>query len=585
MKYKWYYPPREDGIARPNLAEGWYYYEHFTLARQLIHDDHTIDSSADMRASRGNTVQKTQLYPYCSTDADTLADWGIGIALYFSTIRGMAFFLFVAFLFSIPNMVFFEGSRYGPPNHSTNSTFTMLGSAVCTVPKWVACQEGYCDITSEIFRDSKSTYGVDETTQTTFVQKSACDGELFTYGMLNYCAVWMLIILTALYGFYQSQRAIKFDEDKVTCSDYSILVRNPPKDATDPEEWRNFFTTFDEDEKGITCCTIILNNQDLLRKLILRRNLREELRTWLPDTNLNNDSSVQFDIETQLKEMKENATTCSCIFQKLFKPLLNKIGMALGPQDLYERIQETTKEIKELQIKDYDVSHVIVTFETENSQRTCLQALTTSRLDIRKQNTEGKSAELFREEVVLDVERPYEPSSFRYLDLDVTYVKSIIQQSITFCMTIGLLAIGGFMVTETRDSAGPLAAGILTSVLNIIIPLFVNIMLLFEQHEDESERQRSLYMKITIFRWINTAVMPRIVTPMSSYLGTGKNDLLKAIGGQFFSEIFFVPLLSILDIMGNVNKHYFAPRAKTQHQMYSCFQGTPYNIAERYTVS
>ena len=201
--------------------------------------------------------------------------------------------------------------------------------------------------------------------------------------------------------------------------------------------------------------------------------------------------------------------------------------MALGPQDLLERLQETTQEIRALQTNDYHVSHVIVinTFETENSQQTCLQALKTSCLNIMKQNTEGKSAELFRGEHVLDVERPYEPSSFRYLDLDVTYVKGIIQQSITFCITIGLLAIGGYMVTETRDSAVPVVAGILTSVLNIILLLFVNIMLLFEQHEDESEPQRSLYMKITLFHWINTAVMPRIVTVRSSYLGTDNNDL------------------------------------------------------------
>ena len=33
----------------------------------------------------------------------------------------------------------------------------------------------------------------------------------------------------------------------------------------------------------------------------------------------------------------------------------------------------------------------------------------------------------------------------------------------------------------------------------------------------------------------------------------------------------------------NLSKHYFAPRATTKYQLYSCFQGTSYNIAERYT--
>jgi hypothetical protein len=43
------------------------------------------------------------------------------------------------------------------------------------------------------------------------------------------------------------------------------------------------------------------------------------------------------------------------------------------------------------------------------------------------------------------------------------------------------------------------------------------------------------------------------------------------------------PFLRYLDILSFVNKHFFAPRAKTEEQMLSCFKGGWYNLAERFT--
>jgi hypothetical protein len=109
--------------------------------------------------------------------------------------------------------------------------------------------------------------------------------------------------------------------------------------------------------------------------------------------------------------------------------------------------------------------------------------------------------------------------------------------------------------------------------------------MLIEKHPSEGERQKSMYLKITIFRWVNTAVTVKFATPFMNTLQNAKDDLIPAINGIFVSEIFLVPILSLLDIMGNLSKHYFAPRAKTSEQLLLCFKGTQYNLAEKYTVS
>jgi hypothetical protein len=109
------------------------------------------------------------------------------------------------------------------------------------------------------------------------------------------------------------------------------------------------------------------------------------------------------------------------------------------------------------------------------------------------------------------------------------------------------------------------------------------LLILFEQHASEDDRQKSMYLKITVFRWVNTALLLKISAPLTRQLLDQDTDLIPSINALLISEMFLPPLISIADIMGNLSKHYFAPRAKTMHQMLLCFKGTPYNLAEKYT--
>ena len=88
--------------------------------------------------------------------------------------------------------------------------------------------------------------------------------------------------------------------------------------------------------------------------------------------------------------------------------------------------------------------------------------------------------------------------------------------------------------------------------------------------------------KITIFRWMNTAVITTLVT---SFTLTIEDDaLISSILGVFVSETVTLPLLQVIDITGNLKRHIAGPRSPNQFAMLSKFRGTPYNLAERYTV-
>ena len=45
-----------------------------------------------------------------------------------------------------------------------------------------------------------------------------------------------------------------------------------------------------------------------------------------------------------------------------------------------------------------------------------------------------------------------------------------------------------------------------STIFNAIIPIAVKIIMMFERHQTEGGYQSSLYLKITIFRWVNTAI-------------------------------------------------------------------------------
>ena len=55
----------------------------------------------------------------------------------------------------------------------------------------------------------------------------------------------------------------------------------------------------------------------------------------------------------------------------------------------------------------------------------------------------------------------------------------------------------------------------------------VRIMVSYEKHYDEGSMQRSLYIKITLFRWMNTAIVTRLITPFVATLGVDKIDVSK----------------------------------------------------------
>jgi hypothetical protein len=104
-----------------------------------------------------------------------------------------------------------------------------------------------------------------------------------------------------------------------------------------------------------------------------------------------------------------------------------------------------------------------------------------------------------------------------------------------------------------------------------------------ETHKSETDKQTSMYMKIVLFRWTTTAIIYFIVTPFYDTLDGEKEGIIFRIEYLFISDIIVTNLIALIDPVGHVQRHYLAPRAKTQDAMNIMFEGLPYELAERYS--
>ena len=109
--------------------------------------------------------------------------------------------------------------------------------------------------------------------------------------------------------------------------------------------------------------------------------------------------------------------------------------------------------------------------------------------------------------------------------------------------------------------------------VNSIIPIIVRLIVFFEKHYREGDAQRSLYVKITFSRWMNTAVITRMITPLLATIGKEKIDLINTVSALMISEMLISPLLRYLDFGSMIARHYLAPRAKTEEELLNCFNG------------
>jgi len=397
-----------------------------------------------------------------------------------------------------------------------------------------------------------------------------------------------IVRLCLLFQFGLSNSTLQEYSDPLslsfTSSD-SLVVMNPPKFAKDPEEWKVFFETFSD--KQVTLVTVALGNDELLNKLVAKRRDIKNLRGLLrKDVNFSDEEAMDEAVLNAHNQRLGEGRQRSCLSKLVgttITPLLQCFGFCLTEDVLWKRIKATNAAIKELEQKEYDVSAVFVTFETEQGQRTALEALNFSQLEVFWNKAINADPSAIFRNTVLHCCEAAEPNSVRWNDLKCTNSEILFRQIGTFLVTLILAVCSGCVLYEARTKVSTIFFSVILSTTNVLIPIIVRILVSYEKHRREGSKQASLYIKITLFRWINTVIITWVITPFLVTLGAESIDLISTVNALMLSEMLLSPFLRVFDVFSFLDRHYFAPRAKTEEKMLSCFKGGWYNLSERFT--
>ncbi len=499
----------------PSIEVAWAYYEHMTLPRRLIpsensnaKDNKNIISKIKKMGKKklsvavpGEMNYKTKLYNPWTTPMSQMGDFGLGVGLYFGTLRAFALLLFLAGILNISNIIYFSDKEYS--NGQKDLLFHLKGSAACNFQEWVPCPNCSAE-NSGLSRVHELPYRLQTITndngQTmTVVLKNLCKGATFRVGMIVFGTILLFVVGMVLLAGYLKKKEVEFDLDEQTAQDYSISILNPPDDASDPEEWRDYFKNNFPDCNGmhVTSCTVARDNDELLDCLTKRRELIENLKDSLPNVN---------DIE----DMEELSKTYEEILKEgnIFK---RKIAKMFGIPSKVNKLVKLNEQIKVLVQMDHPVTSVFIMFETEMAQRHVLEKLTVSKANIKKNNVNALSnpGYLFRDNLVLDVVEAEEPSTIRWKELHVTSKDIMVTVTMTI-FVFGIIAAVAVVVNLLNEDNENLAL-LTVSVSNAIFPTIAKMLSNIEKHSREEHRQVWLYVKIAVFRWVNTAVVTTLI--------------------------------------------------------------------------
>jgi len=401
----------------------------------------------------------------------------------------------------------------------------------------------------------------------------------------------LLFVLFALVSKIQSQVSQALDESIQTAQDYSVIVDDPGPDDGDAEEWRRFFGKFGH----TTFITIAKDNGPLLRALSKRRLIMREIVMCVGngEASLEEDDDGILDTTWEGKSFEEkindmvNAPKPTDGKAKK-RALIEKTG-AFGMKPMkkwkaaLEKVNAQLQEaLNAAQSRPYVPSKIFVTFETETGQRNCLKALSMGTLTAAFDWGKDKIPQeyLFKGQNVLSVQEAPEPNEVFWEDVDSTFMKRIKQQTKTWILTC-LLVVGSVIVCkQIQVGSGPAIAALWITLTNILVPQVLRKLCFeIEDHVSLNAQQTSLFLKLTFFRWMNTAVVIYIITDFEDYLTVRS---LRQVQAVIFGDAITSPIIRTLNLATLFKQHVIARYAPCQEKVNQYFLGKPWYPAERY---
>jgi hypothetical protein len=538
-----------DSGGGPSLATAWRFMWSVGMPRRLEDPPGSAQFRQNRRGERGGA-----LYPLLGPTSD-LADFGLGVALYFYTLLALGGACLLAFAVQAPSFAYFYSNDYSAGQPGVE--WTLRGSAACTNVACVVLNTSAAAAGPPFFPVAglaASACAVDPQTQlplaapadvapgTTHAITRDCALSWVT-GATDIGAFCVLMLAIALFRRFQGALTRSLDESVQTCQDYAVMVHDPDSGAVDPDEWRAFFEQFGP----VASVTVALNNGSLLRQLSAARLAKQRLAEHEGD-----------DAEAELQAEADAAD----------KAVRNTVANVNSGYSAFK------------------VARVFVVFEAEAAQRKCLSQLSAGVLVAHFDWTcaccpdQVRERRLFRGTNRLRVSEAVEPSEVIWHNLGVHVQQRIGQQLLSLALAVALCFGAFYLIRALQRELGPEAAAIGVSLLNAALPTVLKLFSTLEQHVDFGNQNQSMLRKLLLARFFNSAFIIYLLTPFGETLSAASLRQIQAI---LIADAFTTPVFRLLNLPTRLAQAVLAPRAKSQAAMNAYFNGTAWWLAERYT--
>lgn len=525
----------------------------------------------------GDDSEAWEPYPVFATGNNDFADFGLGIALYFATLKIMGCCMIVCFFINTYLLGYYSSDEYSGGDQDSSTSALIPGDLVGSA---------WCPDSQK--RGSVPRVGGGNIT----VYDCPFDESI---GFLDFTST--LVVMCTVLGmtYFQDKIANALDEAQQTAEDYSIEVEDPGEsdEDYDPYEWKRFFEQFGE----VVSVTIAVKNGKLMKLLAYRKALiykcvkagwhLQDDPDFVPDEPrkalINGDD---MDLETF-----RSLASKEPISPLLLIPM--KAGFGRSVQFNCEKLIAVNAQIKARLTEFADnrpiPARVFVTFDLEESQRKCLATLRCGSvfafLDqenptfVQTEEALACTTKQFHGNVLRVLAGP-EPEDVKWENLDIEpmtlYFLSMALNFVAFCVVI----VMAYIVKALSDSGNTGLTAIFISFSNIMLPTTMKIINSYEPHATNTNLQASLLFKIVAARWTISALVVYAITYWSD---TTEVDKLKSIMAILMADAVTSPAIRVLDVFGKIKRYALAPFARTQEAMNSLYLGGSWFLAERFS--
>ncbi len=469
---------------------------------------------------RSKDGEPAELYHPLSATTDEIAEFGVGVTLYFKNLKFFALVLLICAFATLPAI---EQNSEGVECSDVDST--LEGSAYCS--------------TDESLKVSKQ-------------------------GASDLAVVFLMALAVLFSMWYFRWLAQNQDDSSLTTGDYSVVITNPPREVSDPDHYRQHFRQFGD----VVLASIVKNNGNLLEVLAKKK---------VCEQKLNKQKAVKA-IKEASGETYFNRRDLGWVESTVF----GKVTVASLEKEL-EDINGLVTAAMNQDYHPWRV-YITFNYEWQKMNALALTDVSSYNIAYLNRNSlappSGKEQASFKDHI-LNVNEAHEPDEVLYQNSAVTPMSRLfsLAQSYLIC-SVFVAIVYGIQQAFVDDAKNAVAAFI--SITNAVIPVLVKeVTERFEIHLNKSDAQLSAMLKLTVVRCFNSGILVYLTVAYGDRFQD--QGPFEQIQGILIADAISTPCLRLLDIPGYYRRYIKAPKVVTQEEMNLLWSPQDWSLAERYT--